>query len=130
MLSKLATLVACASLASAIPFLEHRQTNQDTPKYADNGTLVDPPNVTSLTRPNPDYTTEQLNNIKLALTEVEKLTLLKSYGNVESYFKFDLTPNGSVSNAANGLGGQGYLADVANFPGKHLPYCAYFLLPC
>lgn len=124
MLSKIATLAACASFASAIPFLDKRQ---DVPKYADNGTLVDPPNVTSLTRPNPSYTTEQLNNIKLALTETEKLTLLKSYGNVEDYFKFDLTPNGSVSNAANGLGGQGYLADVMNFPGKHLPSCAYFL---
>jgi hypothetical protein len=119
MLNKLATLAACASLASAIPFWPELEKRQGTPLYPDNGTLVDPPNVTTLTRPNPSYTTEQLNQVKLALTETEKLTILKSFGNVEDYFKFDLTPNGSQSNAANGLGGQGYLAHVGNFPGEH-----------
>jgi hypothetical protein len=114
MLSKLATLAACASVVAAIPFwpeLDKRQ-NGGQPVYPDNGTLVDAPNVTSLTRPNPSYSQDQLNQISLTTTETGKLALLKSFGNVEDYFKFDLTPNGSQSNAANGLGGQGYLAQV------------------
>lgn len=40
------------------------------------------------------------------------MALIESFGSMDDYFKFDLTPNGSMSNAANGLGGQGYLAEV------------------
>ena len=132
MLSKIATIAACASLASAIPFwpeLEKRQT----PIYPDNGTLVDAPNATALTITNPKYTTEQLNKVKLAMTESEKLSIIQSFGNVQDYFKFDLTPNGSQSNAANGLGGQGYLAHVGNFPvlaGTGLSVAIGYLNPC
>jgi len=132
MLSRIFTLTACLSLAAAIPFspqLLKRQTAQ----YPDNGTLVNPPNVTSLTRPNPTYTTDQLNSLKLAYTMTERLSLLASFGDPNDYFKFDLTPNGSQSNAANGLGGQGYLAEVSNYPvliGTGISVAIGYLNPC
>jgi hypothetical protein len=136
MFNSLATLVPWLGLVAAIPFasnLESRQTQQDQPKYADNGTLVDPPNTTSLTRPNPKYTTNQLNQIKLAYSTIERMALLKSFGDTNDYFKFDLTPQGSQSNAANGLGGQGYLADSSNYPvllGTGLSVAIGYLNPC
>lgn len=131
MAGKLATLATCLSLAAAIPFSPEKRQTQ--PKYADNGTLTDPPNVTQWTRPNPTYTQDQLNSVKLAYTEIERLALIKSFGSTDDYFKFDLTPNGSMSNAANGLGGQGYLAEVGNYPvlmGTGLSVAIGYLNPC
>jgi hypothetical protein len=134
MLYRLATLASCVALSSAIPFApQPLQVRQTEPKYADNGTLTNPPNVTSLSRPNPKYTTSQLNQVKLAYTEIERLGLIRSFGNTDDYFKFDLTPDGSQSNAANGLGGQGYLAEVSNFPvlmGTGLSVAIGYLNPC
>lgn len=135
MVGKLASLAACLSLAAAIPFdpITKRQSPEEPPKYADNGTLTDPPPNTTLTRPNPTYTTDQLTQLKLAYTMVERLTLLKSFGDTNDYFKFDLTPQGSQSNAANGLGGQGYLAEVGNYPvlmGTGLSVAIGYLNPC
>lgn len=132
MLSKVAAFAACLTLTAAIP-LDGKLVERQTPNYPDNGTLVDAPNTTALTRPNPDYTTDQLNQIKLAYTASERLALLKSYGDPNDYFKFDLTPNGSHSNAANGLGGQGYLAHVGNYPvlmGTGLSVAIGYLNPC
>lgn len=133
MLSKVATLAACLNLATAIPFGPSLIERQVQPNYPDNGTLVNPPNVTNLTRPNPTYTTDQLNQVRLAYTAVERMTLIQSFGSSNDYFKFDLTPNGSHSNAANGLGGQGYLADVSNYPvlmGTGLSVAIGYLNPC
>lgn len=86
--------------------LDRRQT-QTTPSdspYATYGRL------------NPSYTKDQLNDIKLTYTEVDKLKYIRSLGDSDDYFKFDFTPEGFVSNAGNGLGGQGYLAQATNFP--------------
>jgi hypothetical protein len=135
MLRTIATVATCLTLTSAVPFfpqLQPRQ-NENQQSYPDNGTLVDAPNVTALTRPNPSYTQDQLTQIKLAYTATERMTLLKSYGDPNDYFKFDLTPNGSASNAANGLGGQGYLAHVGNYPvlmGTGLSVAIGYLNPC
>lgn len=136
MLLKLATLVATLNLVAAIPYNAppvKRQNGGNDQKYANNGTLTDPPPTSNLTRANPKYTQEQHNALKLAYTMTERLSLLKSYGNTEDYFKFDLTPNGSQSNAANGLGGQGYLAEVSGFPvlmGTGLSVAIGYLNPC
>lgn len=132
MFTKLTIFAACLGLTAAIPFWPDLNKRQ-VPDYPDNGTLVDPPNVTTLTRANPDYTAEQLNELKLAYTASERLALLASYGNANDYFKFDLTPDGSHSNAANGLGGQGYLAHVGNYPalmGTGLSVAIGYLNPC
>lgn len=129
MVGKLATLAACLGVAAAVPFSSEINKRQ----YADNGTLVDGPNATEFSRPNPSYTTEQLNQVKLAYTMVERLTLIKSFGNTDDYFKFDLSPQGSHSNAANGLGGQGYLAEVGNYPvlmGTGISVAIGYLNPC
>lgn len=132
MLYNLATFAAGLGLVAAVPFVPELIRRQE-PNYPDNGTLVNPPNITNFSRPNPTYTQEQLNQVKLAYTAVERLTLIKSFGNTDDYFKFDLTPQGSHSNAANGLGGQGYLAEVANYPvlmGTGLSVAIGYLNPC
>ena len=117
MRGKVATIVTCLiGVGAAIPFRPVLNGRQTLPKYPDNGTLTDPPPVTELTRTNPSYTKDQLDQLKLAYTAIDRLAILKSFGSTQDYFKFDLTPNGSDSNAANGLGGQGYLAEVNNFP--------------
>jgi hypothetical protein len=121
MYTRISAIVACLSSAAAIPFVSNLIPRQatgstGTPIYPENGTLVDPPPVTNLTRSNPTYTSDQLRELKLALTTAERISLLASYGSPDDYFKFDLTPNGSQSNAANGLGGQGYLAFAQNYP--------------
>ncbi|KAF2659760.1 hypothetical protein K491DRAFT_650416 [Lophiostoma macrostomum CBS 122681] len=116
MLRQIVTLAAWLSVAGAIPVWPEIAKRQGQPVYSSNGTLVNKPNVTEFTRPNPSYTTEQLTALKLALTAAERVALLASYGSPDDYFKFDLTPDGSQSNAANGLGGQGYLAHVGNYP--------------
>ena len=118
MLCKVGILVTfLISIVASAPFqgpaLLKRQTED---KYPDNGTLTDPPPVTHLTRQNPDYSKDQIAQINAALTAIERFGVISSFGKPDDYFKFDLTPNGSHSNAANGLGGQGYLAEVSNFP--------------
>jgi len=135
MLTKVFYLGACLiGATAAVPFgpaLRERQSPQ--PKYPDNGTLTDPPPVTHLTRPNPTYSQDQLNKVKLAYTQIERLAIIESFGSMDDYFKFDLTPNGSQSNAANGLGGQGYLAQVSNFPvlmGTGISVAIGYLNPC
>ena len=128
----LSALAASLSLAAAVPVAPELVERQQ-PNYPDNGTLVNPPNVTMYSRPNPKYTTAQLNQVKLAYTAVDRLTLIKSFGATDDYFKFDLTPDGSHSNAANGLGGQGYLADVGNYPvlmGTGISVAIGYLNPC
>jgi hypothetical protein len=141
MVNKVAAFAACLSLATAFPFpwakpaknLVPRQGQAGAPIYPENGTLVDPPTVTNFTRPNPTYTTDQITELKLALTTAERIALLASYGSPNDYFKFDLTPNGSQSNAANGLGGQGYLAFVQNWPlliGTGISVAIGYLNPC
>lgn len=135
MLFKLSTFAACLSVATAVPYApaRHLVERQIQDKYADNGTLVAPPPKTNLTRANPTYTQEQRNNVKLASTTIERYALLKSYGKMDDYFKFDLTPDGSQSNAANGLGGQGYLAEVGGFPvltGTGISLAIGYLNPC
>jgi len=132
MLSNLVTFATCFSLATAIPFTPELLRRQQ-PNYPDNGTRVNPPNITSLSRANPTYTQDQLNQVKLACTAVERLALIRTFGNTDDYFKFDLTPQGSHSNAANGLGGQGYLAEVGNYPvlmGTGLSVAIGYLNPC
>ena len=84
-------------------------------------------------RLNPDYTKEQLNEIKLTYTEVDKLKYIRSLGDSDDYFKFDFTPEGFTSNAGNGLGGQGYLAQATNFPvllNTGLSMAIGYLNPC
>lgn len=107
------TTLSLLTLTTATP-IQPRQNS--APLYPENGTLTDPPPVTPWTRPNPSYTASQLASLKGAYTAAERIGYLASYGDTNDYFKFDLTPNGSVSNAANGIGGQGYLAFVQNFP--------------
>ncbi|KAK7179606.1 spherulin-1A [Paraphaeosphaeria sporulosa] len=134
MLTKLTIASAILSLASAHPVKNAILPRQSSaPIYPENGTLVDPPPVTKFTRPNPTYTDEQLLALKTAYTTAEKIGLLASYGSPNDYFKFDLTPNGSASNAANGLGGQGYLAFVQNYPvliGTGVSVAIGYLNPC
>ena len=134
MFAKAATLASVLSVAAAIPFDTPKLVGRQNAIYPDNGTLVNAPNVTAFTQKNPSYTTEQLTELKLALTMTERLALLKSYNNdTADHFKFDLTPDGSQSNAANGLGGQGYLAQVSNFPvliGTGISVAIGYLNPC
>lgn len=107
---------------SAIPHRTRpRQTQESDTPYS------------SLNRLNPTYTQDQLNQIKLTYTEVDKLKLIKSFGSTDDYFKFDFTPGGFKSNAGNGLGGQGYLAAVQNYPvlmGTGLSMAIGYLNPC
>jgi hypothetical protein len=117
MFNRAATLLTCLlGVVAAVPFSHKLLERQTEPKYPDNGTLTDPPPVTELTRANPTYTKDQINQINQALTAIERFGVISSFGDPNDYFKFDLTPKGSQSNAANGLGGQGYLAEVSNFP--------------
>lgn len=134
MFAQLTIASAILSLASTTPVKNAILPRQaSAPIYPENGTLTDPPLVTNLTRPNPSYTDEQLTALKTAYTTAEKIGLLASYGSPNDYFKFDLTPNGSASNAANGLGGQGYLAFVQNYPvliGTGVSVAIGYLNPC
>ncbi|KAK5086578.1 hypothetical protein LTR05_003746 [Lithohypha guttulata] len=130
MFSKLITIAAILSVVTAVPY---RLVQRQQPDYPDNGTLVNAPVATNLTRPNPDYNQTTLAAIKGAYTASERLAYIASLGDPNDYFKFDLTPNGSHSNAANGLGGQGYLAHVGNYPvlmGTGLSVAIGYLNPC
>lgn len=134
MLAKIAATAALMGLTCGTPVAKAIFPRQSSaPIYPENGTLTDPPPVTQWTRANPTYTKEQLAELKGAYTTAERIGLLASYGNTNDYFKFDLTPNGSVSNAANGIGGQGYLAFVQNFPvliGTGVSVAIGYLNPC
>lgn len=92
-----------------------------------------PGTSTNLSRLNPTYTKAQLNQIKLATTQIERLEIIRSFGDTNDFFKFDFTPAGFESNAGNGQGGQGFLAAVQNYPvlmGTGLSMAIGFLNPC
>jgi hypothetical protein len=68
-------------------------------------------------RPNPTYTKAQLNELKLALSTVDRLSILQSFGSGDDYFKFDFSVAANANPVAGvGQGGQGDLAYVDNFP--------------
>lgn len=68
-------------------------------------------------RPNPTYTKEQLNQLKLAVSTVDRLSVLQSFGSADDYFKFDFSTAANPNPVAGvGQGGQGDLAYVQNFP--------------
>ena len=67
-------------------------------------------------RPNPAYTKDQLNEIKLAMSTVDRLTYIQSLGDTDDYFKFDFSIAANpVPVAGADQGGQGDLAYVDNF---------------
>lgn len=89
--------------------------------------------VSPMNRPNVMYTQEQLNALKLAYTQVERVALLQSYGNTDDYFKFDFTSVGAESNAGRGEGGFGFLAYAPNYPillGTGVSMAIGYLQPC
>ncbi|TKA76086.1 hypothetical protein B0A55_04430 [Friedmanniomyces simplex] len=68
-------------------------------------------------RPNPTYTTVQLNNIKLALSAVDRYKYIESLSDTDLYFKFDYSPAANPNPVAGiGQGGQGDLSYVDNWP--------------
>ena len=68
-------------------------------------------------RPNPTYTQDQKNQLKLALSTVDRLSILRSFGSPDDYFKFDFSVAANADPVAGvGQGGQGDLAYVDNFP--------------
>ncbi|KAK0815314.1 hypothetical protein LTR91_014779 [Friedmanniomyces endolithicus] len=100
-------LVSClfAVLAVAAPLrqpLGRRQQDGQTGWQGKNGTTG---------RPNPTYTTEQLNNIKLAMSAVDRYKYIESLGDTDLYFKFDYSPAANPNPVAGiGQGGQGDLS--------------------
>lgn len=91
-------------------------------------------NNTMLSRPNVQYNKTQLADIKTAMTEVDRVEMIRSWGNTDEYFKFDFSPVvQSGGNAGNGQGGQGILAAVQNYPillNTGLSMAMVFLEPC
>jgi len=68
-------------------------------------------------RPNPTYTTEQYNNIKLALSAADRYKYIQSLGDTDLYFKFDYSVAANPNPVAGaGQGGQGDLSYVDNWP--------------
>lgn len=116
--ASLTVLVSAAPLAS-------RQS------YSTNGTT----SANSTTgRPNPTYTKDELDNIKLALSAVDRYTYIDSLGSPDDYFKFDysIAANGNPV-AGRGQGGQGDLSYVDNWPallGTGVAMSFGFLNPC
>ena len=131
MLLKFIALSLAVSVAVAVPnpipqtvSLLERQSTETIYWY---------PNTSSLTRQNPTYNKTQLDEIKLAYTSNDRLSLIRSYGNTDDYFKYDFSPTLSSGNAGSGQGGQGILAQVGNFPvlmGTGLSLAMGFLGPC
>ena len=131
MLLKFITCSLAASVAIAVPNpiprlvqLSERQSDETVYWY---------PNTSALTRQNPTYNKTQMNEIKLAYTSNDRLSLIRSYGNTDDYFKYDFSPTLSSGNAGSGQGGQGILAQVGNFPvlmGTGLSVAMGFLGPC
>lgn len=111
-LSALVASAAAVAVPQPDPAAWPGFTNPLEPRQTAPGALPQSP----LNRLNPTYTKEQLNNIKLTYTEVAKHKYIQSLGKTDDYFKFDFTSAGFKSNAGNGIGGQGYLAQADNFP--------------
>lgn len=117
-LTYLSTFVFASTLqsAQAVPHLSPRTTNSTTG------------------RPNPTYSKEQLNDIKLALSAVDRYTLIDSFGPADDYFKFDFSIAANPEPVAGvGQGGQGDLAYVDNFPAllnAGVSMSMGFLKPC
>ena len=135
MLHNLLTLATCLSVAAALPAAAPELVERQTaPKgYGNNGTIVDAPPETDLSRPNFEYSADQLNQIKLAPTTGQKMAILKNLSSADDIFKFDLTPAGSKSNAGNGLGGVAFLAEASGFPvlmGTGISVAIGYLNPC
>ncbi|KAK0252590.1 hypothetical protein LTR12_007699 [Friedmanniomyces endolithicus] len=103
-----------AVLAIAAPLrqpLGRRQQDGQTGWQGKNGTTG---------RPNPTYTTEQLNNIKLAMSAVDRYKYIESLGDTDLYFKFDYSPAANPNPVAGiGQGGQGDLSCGMNTPHTH-----------
>ncbi|KAK4552227.1 hypothetical protein LTR86_010581 [Recurvomyces mirabilis] len=100
-------LSALAVLATAAP-LNRRTQDGQTGWQGTNGTTG---------RPNPTYTTEQLNNIKLAMSTADRLKYIQSLGDTDLYFKFDYSVASNPNPIAGaGQGGQGDLGNVQTWP--------------
>ncbi|KAK3675396.1 hypothetical protein LTR78_004906 [Recurvomyces mirabilis] len=100
-------LSALAVLATAAPLTRRTQDGQSGWQGA-NGTTG---------RPNPTYTTEQLSNIKLAMSTADRLKYIQSLGDTDLYFKFDYSIAANPNPVAGaGQGGQGDLSYVGNWP--------------
>jgi oxalate decarboxylase/phosphoglucose isomerase-like protein (cupin superfamily) len=101
-------LATCSALLSSAVPLTRREQNGQTGWQGKNGTTG---------RLNPTYTTEQKNNIKLALSAVDRLTYIQSLGDTDDYFKFDYSVGANPNPVAGvGQGGQGDLSYVDNWP--------------
>ena len=109
---------AVFALAASITLALPQPTREPTPhdKRADSSTVYHYPNTSSLTRQNPTYTKDQLTAVKFAYTSNDRLSTIRSFGDTDDYFKYDFSPTLSGGNAGSGQGGQGLLAQVANFP--------------
>ncbi|QIW96771.1 hypothetical protein AMS68_002289 [Peltaster fructicola] len=129
-------LVRSLALIAILPYISALPHGSDTTRHeerADNQTIYYYTNTSSLTRQNPTYTKDQLNAIKLAYTSNDRLSLIRSFGDTDDYFKYDFSPTLSGGNAGSGEGGQGLLAQVSNFPvlmGTGLSLAMGFLGPC
>ncbi|KAK5697541.1 hypothetical protein LTR97_007679 [Elasticomyces elasticus] len=85
-------------------------------------------------RANPTYTTEQLNNIKLAFSAADRYKYIQSLGDTDDYFKFDYSVSANPNPVAGrGQGGQGDLSYVDNWPvllGTGVAMSMGFMNPC
>lgn len=126
---------ACLAAVVALPMqsdsVEARADSDTT-----SGSGLDPKlggPVSPLNRKNAQCTQEQLNNIKLSYTTVQRLKYIQSLGKTDDYFKFDFTSAGFSSNAGRGQGGYGFLADASQYPpllGTGLSMAIGYLQPC
>lgn len=133
MLFDLGVLALAASLVAATPTMA-AVVDEMPIDDGDNGTTIYYyTNTSSLTRANPTYNQSTLNAIKLAYTSNERLSIIRSLGNTDDYFKYDFSPTLSAGNAGSGQGGQGVLAQALNFPvllNTGLSMAIGFLGPC
>lgn len=85
-------------------------------------------------RPNPTYTQDQLDRIKLSLSAVDRLKYIQSLGDTDLYFKFDFSTKANPNPVAGvGQGGQGDLSYVDNWPallGSGVAMSMGFMDPC
>lgn len=122
-----------AALPNALPSLPKKNVFKNPLDRRQTQTTPEDSPYATYGRLNPTYTKDQLNEIKLTYTEVDKLKYIRGLGDSDDYFKFDFTPEGFTSNAGNGLGGQGYLAQATNFPvllNTGLSMAIGYLNPC
>ena len=90
--SALSTFILCyASIVVAVPV-----ASQSSPNSTSSSTA-------GANRPNPTYTQEQLNNIKLAYTAADRYKYIASLGDTDTYFKFDYSV-GANPNPGPGVG--------------------------